>query len=291
MPVSTLPSAQEYEENGWATVEFVGIRYVGPESTKIDRDIRRRGGYAGPPKFQRGRVYFALVPTWLDAEHIQNANIGAHAIEARSDFEVIYDAERLARALLARNYLPADVFYEGFDRWKRRKVMEKLGLKDAGRVFGKDDEEPYREQLRELAGVEEDEEAAVSQQRAEQYARRFSRGELQQIVAHLQEGPAVDPPFDPGQCTIDELEARLETDEDRKWDTETLRALLAVERDGKNRTGAVEAIEAVLGGDAAGERGGEIDLETAGLTGLAEYLTRFGPETVENAIDDALGEE
>lgn len=224
MPVSTLPSAKEFEEKGWAEFEFVGFRYIGPNSLKTDRDVPQRAGYGGSPKFQRGQTYLGILPTWLDDEHVANSNLGVHALEARSDFEVIYDPERLARALLSRNYLPSDVFYEGFDRWKRAKVLEKLDLDDAGRVFEKDDEEPYREQLRAIADVEPDEEAAVSQQRAEEYARRFPRSELSDVVKVLRQDPD------------------------------------------------------------------EIDLRTAGQTDMAEYLTQFGPDVVELAIDVAHGD-
>jgi len=224
MPISTLPSAQEFEEKGHAEVELVGFRYDGEQSTKTDHDIRRRVGYAGPPKFQRGDVYLALLPTWLDENHVENANIGVQALEARNDFEVIYDAERLAKALLERNYLPPEVFYEGFDRWKRQKVLEKLDLDDGGRVFDKDDEELYRDQLREIAGVEQDDEASISQQRSDKYVDRFSRSEASEIVKLL----------------------RQEAD--------------------------------------------EIDLRTAGLTDMAEYLTRFEPDVVELAVDVVAGD-
>jgi len=224
MPISTLPSAQEFAEKGHAEVEFVGFRYTGDQSTKTDHDVRSRTGYNGSPKFQRVQTYLALLPTWLDETKIENSNIGVQAIEARNDFEVIYDAKRLAKALLERNYLPPDIFYEGFDRWKRQKVLEKLDLDDSGRVYGKDDEEPYRDQLREIAGIERDEEAAVSQQRSDGYVDRFSRSDASEIVKVL----------------------RQDAD--------------------------------------------EIDLRTAGLTDMAEYLTRFEPETVEQAVDVALGD-
>ncbi|ELZ84455.1 hypothetical protein C453_12951 [Haloferax elongans ATCC BAA-1513] len=187
MPISTLPSAKKFEEKGHAEVEFVGFQYVGDQSTKTDHDIRRRVGYSGPPKFQQGQVYFALLPTFLDSDHVANSNMGVHALEARNDFEVIYDAERLAEALLERNYLPPEVFYEGFDRYKRRKVLEKLDLDDAGRVFAKDDEEPYRDQLRAIAGIERDEAADVSQQRADEYVSRFSRSGASEIVKLLRQ--------------------------------------------------------------------------------------------------------
>lgn len=224
MPVSTLPSAQDFEEKAHAEVEFVGFRYIGERSMLTDHDVRQRVGYNGPAKFQQGRVYLALLPTYLDDEHIENANMGVHAIEARSDFEVIYDRATLAEALLGRNYLPPDIFYEGFDRYKREKVMAKLDLSDHGRIFEKDDETPYREELREIAGIERDSEASVSQQRTDGYIDRFSRSEAQAVVGVLQ------------------------------GDTDV------------------------------------VDVEAAGLTDMASYLTRYDPSAVEDAADVALGE-
>jgi hypothetical protein len=225
MPVSTITNAEEFEDKGHAEFEFVGFRYTGDRSIVTNIDIRTRAGYNGPAKFQRGLVYFAVLPTKLDSEHVANAGMGVHALESRNDFEVIYDRERLARALLKRNYLPPDVFYEGFDRYKRRKAMAKLGLDDHGRVFDTDDEEPYRAQLRAIAGIEEDEAATVSKQRADEYTHRFSRSEASAVVKAL----------------------RQDSD--------------------------------------------EINLNTAGKTDMAAYLTRFAPATVETAVNVALGDE
>lgn len=225
MPVITLDSAEEFEEKDHADLEFVGFQYTGDRSTKTDHDIRQRAGYNGPPKFQQDQVYFAILPTNLDPDHVANSNMGVHALEARNDFEVIYDPERLAEALLERNYLPTDVFYEGFDRWKRQKVMVKLDLDDEGRVFDKDDETPYREQLRALAGIEGDAGPSVSKQRTDEYVDRWSRADLKAIVKVVRQDSS------------------------------------------------------------------EINLNTAGLTDLAEYLTRFTPATVEAAADAALGDD
>lgn len=224
MPVITVNSADDFEEKGHADFEFLGFKYTGDRSVKTDHDLRRRAGYDGPPKFQQGHVYFAILPTNLDNDHVENSHMGAHALESRGDIEVIYDRERLAEALLERNYLPADVFYEGFDKWKRRKVIKKLGLETGARVFDKDDEEPYRQELREIAGVEADDDAAVSKQRSDEYVDRFSRSEASDVVK-------------------------------------------------------------LLRGDSD-----ELDLRTAGLTDMAEYLTLFTPATVESAVDAAHGD-
>ena len=47
-------------------------------------------------------------------------------------------------------------------------------------------------------------------------------------------------PFDPGEFTVDELEARMG---DNDYSDEEREALAAAERDGENRTGAIEALE------------------------------------------------
>ncbi|REA00175.1 hypothetical protein DEQ92_20185, partial [Haloferax sp. Atlit-6N] len=126
--------------------------------------------------------------------------------------------------LLKRNYLPPEVFYEGFDRYKRKKLFEKLDLDDAGRVYDKDDEAPYRDQLRDIAGIERDEAAEVSQQRSDEYIQRFSRSQASNIVKLLRD-------------------------------------------------------------DAS-----EINLNSAGLTDMAEFLTRFEPAVVETAVDVDAGD-
>lgn len=186
MPIHIPQNAEEFEAKGRADLELVGIRYTGPRSTVIDRDVRERAAYNGPPAFQRGQVYLAVLPTNLD-ETVEDNSRGAHAIEARSDFDVIYDAKTLAGALLNRNYLPPSVFYEGFDRYQRQKVFEKLGLEDAGRVHDRDDEEIYREQLREIAGVDGNDGKTAAEGRAEAYRDRWSRDELKALVKLLRE--------------------------------------------------------------------------------------------------------
>lgn len=290
MPVSTLASAEEFEEKEHAEVEFVGFRYTGDQSARADLDVRERAGYNGPHKFQQGQVYLALLPTYLDPDHVENSGMGVHALEARNDFEVIYDRATLAEALLERNYLPTDVFYEGFDRWKRQKVMDKLGLDDHGRVFEKDDETPYREELREIAGLERDDGESVSQQRTDEYVSRFSRSEAQAIVETLRSASLPDLPFDPSEHTIGELGDELATDGEEKWDEETLQALLAAERAGDDRKGARETITEAAGGDLE-PVDHWIDVESAGLTDMAEYMTQFDPATVEDAVDEALNDE
>lgn len=59
------------------------------------------------------------------------------------------------------------------------------------------------------------------------------------------EGP-VDPPFDPGEYTIDELEDALEAGE---YSDAEVAALYSAEVEGEDRTGAIDAIDEYLGAD------------------------------------------
>lgn len=60
-----------------------------------------------------------------------------------------------------------------------------------------------------------------------------------------EKGGDEEPPVDPGNLTVTELEESLE-DDSYHWTPNSLSALLAAEQSGKNRTTAVEAIEAEL---------------------------------------------
>jgi hypothetical protein len=61
--------------------------------------------------------------------------------------------------------------------------------------------------------------------------------------ADADEDVVAEPPFDPSGCTIDSLEAELE---EQNYSDAELEALLDVEVAGQDRTGATDAIEALL---------------------------------------------
>jgi len=141
----------------------------------------------------------------------------------------------------------------------------------------------------EIAGVEADDEVSVSTQRSDEYTGRFSRSEASEIVTVLREAQAPAPPFDPGEHTIGELEEELDTDENEKRDVDSLNALYRAERLGDDRTGAPRRDRGRARRRSRARRCRD-RLESAGLTDMADFLTRFDPATVETAADVVNGD-
>ena len=56
----------------------------------------------------------------------------------------------------------------------------------------------------------------------------------------IESGGLTEPPFDPGEYTVDELESRLN---DNDYSEEEMAALTEAEKDGENRDGALELLE------------------------------------------------
>lgn len=185
--IHTHDQNHDLEEKGFTELQLVGIRYTGDNSTVIRRDLADRGGWQGPVKFQNGQTQVGLVPDWSDSDEVADANRRVTAIENMGDFEVIYDPEELASVLLDKNYLPTNVFRSGYDNYVRDSLFERLGLNEEGRVDNRDDEEKYREQLRDVAGVESQEEEYIEETRVEEYDERFTRDQLSALVKSLRE--------------------------------------------------------------------------------------------------------
>jgi hypothetical protein len=203
---------REFEKEDRVETAIVGLCYTGPRSSVPPRQPRRRGGWPGTRPFQGGPaverdddgtvierepgpIQIGVNPDWLD-ETVEGGTIVG--LEALEDFEVIYDAERIAEALLARNYLPSTVFGQPPDQTGgqraqpvyevRRQVFEFLGLDDIGSGPGSHDE--YRQQLATLAGVElEDESETVEATRVQKLQSEHTRAELKDAVDVLRSGP------------------------------------------------------------------------------------------------------
>lgn len=172
MPLQHERLTQDLEEEGRVTTEVIGLRYVGPESSMTPTEPRIRGGWPGTSAFQGGEIVerreedkkvterepgpiqIGINPDWLD-DTVEGGNLDG--LEQLQHFEVIYDPEVLAEALLERNFLPPDLFGhrdQSFEPDVRNAVFEKLGIDDVGLLPNA--EEAYREQLSEIAGVEFD---------------------------------------------------------------------------------------------------------------------------------------
>jgi hypothetical protein len=185
--IHTHDNNHDLEERGFTELQLVGVRYTGDRSVVMKSDLADRGGWQGPTRFQRGQTQLGLVPDWSDSDEIADSNRRVTAIENMGDFEVIYDPETIAQVLLDKNYLPVNVFRSGYDNYVREALFDRLGLEEQGRVDNRDDEEKYREQLRDIAGVESREEEYIEKTRIEEYDKRFSREQLSALIKTLRE--------------------------------------------------------------------------------------------------------
>jgi hypothetical protein len=203
----------ELEQDGRVETALIGLRYVGTKSSVSPRQPRQRGGWPGNRTFQGGPiaetdddgrvterepgpVQIGLNPDWID-DTVDGGTLAG--LEALSDFEVIYDEEAIAQAMLDQNYLPPTVFgsppeQTGGQRITpdfdvREAVFEHLGLDEKGSGPGSQD--VYREQLAEIADIDltGDEESPVDGPRVQGYIDDYTRAELKDAVDELRDGP------------------------------------------------------------------------------------------------------
>lgn len=171
-------------EEGLCNLVLVAVRYVGRRSAVPAHDKRREAGWPGHAAFQAygddddrrpGSPQFAILPDWFDPDVEEDRTV--EAFEADEKFEVYYDQRSIAEALLERNYLPPNVFSRGYDDQVRDVVFDQLDVGYEGT-----DEATFREELREIAGLEADEEALAEETRDDarvsEYRQAHPRSEL-----------------------------------------------------------------------------------------------------------------
>lgn len=140
----TIRSNNNFEEaaaEGDVELVLTAVTYNGDRSMYQSENLRSNGGYPALDGFQSGETKIVKLPS---------RNLGWW--ERHSDFEIDYTEETLAEAILSMNYLPEEVTGPGYDPELRREFLDKLGIEPAT------DGEGWREQLREVAGVDPDEE-------------------------------------------------------------------------------------------------------------------------------------
>lgn len=194
MIINYEPQHVELEEEGQCNLVLVAIRYTGPRSSiAVDR-FREEAAWPGGSPLQAGPkegdgderlpgpAQGALVPDWTDDETEDRT---VTVLEAHPDIEVLYTPESIAQAMLEANYLDPNVFGQGFDGDLRDRVFEHLGLQDVGVR----NEAEYRAQLREIAGIEADDEAIKDESRDDarvtEYRQEYTRQELITAAAIL----------------------------------------------------------------------------------------------------------
>jgi hypothetical protein len=147
MSIRTNANQERAEEDGDTELTLVAITYTGNRSLYGPQGMSTEGGYPALDQFQSGETKLVMVPS---------ERLGWW--ENHSAFEVDYTPETIARSLLERNYIPEQIVGPSYNVEVRDRLIESLGLDP---FSGEDD---LREQLREVAGMsEEEDENAVEE--------------------------------------------------------------------------------------------------------------------------------
>lgn len=201
---------RELEEEDRVETALIGLRYTGAKSSVSPRQARDQGGWPGEQTFQGGPaternedgkvvarepgpMQIGINPDWID-DTVEGGTLAG--LEALPDFDVVYDPEEIAAAILEKNFLPSKVFGSPPDQTAgeriqpdysvRREVFDHLGLDDIG--SGPGSHEEYREQLEELAGVDSTaDEVPADKQREQEYLDDYSRSDLKDAAEVLRE--------------------------------------------------------------------------------------------------------
>lgn len=190
MSIHVEPQHLELEAEGRCNLVLIAVRYTGDRSSVPAHRWRRDAAWPGHSAFQAlgdddnrqpGPPQFALIPDWTD-EDTENRTV--EAFEASDDMAVYYTPEAIAEAMLEVNSLPENAFDRGYDDRVREKVFDHLGISYEGT-----DELRFRETLREIAGVDADDDTVQAEARDDslvsQYRREHTRGELVEAAAIL----------------------------------------------------------------------------------------------------------
>lgn len=166
-------------EVGEVTLELVAVRYTGDNtSMAVSNHLNNEGSWPSMATLQGakgepGPWYYALVP-----------DDGLAHLENRPDIDLLYgtDRERFAEALLNERRLPENTFGTQADPELRERVFDVLGLKpevEGGRI---------RDQLREIAGVDEEEDDGEDDTSlVQRLVDEYTRGELGDVCKELRE--------------------------------------------------------------------------------------------------------
>jgi hypothetical protein len=185
----------DLEQDDRVETIVVGLRYTGNRSTEPPRRARDAGGWPGRATFQSGEVtsvndegritgrepgpiQIGVIPDWIDDDTVEGGTLPG--LEQLSDFEVIYDPEVLAEAILEENYLPPTVFggpETPPDYTIREAVFDTLELPDKlGTAPG--GEKAIREALADRAGLDVTVEEPPDVSRETEYANEYTRSDL-----------------------------------------------------------------------------------------------------------------
>jgi len=257
MTIHTLQENHELAQEGRASLVLAGVRYTGDKSINTDTSLQSNG-WPGSARFQKGQMKIGLIPDWTELD----ADMSVDRIENMHHFEVVYDPAELAESLLEKNYLPPNVFRQAHDRYLRERVHKKLGLEDRGVVYNRDDEEPYREQLREIAGLTEE---ATEDHTPQTEVEKYLQNPRDEVIAAAE---MLDYPDDASVAQKKELAEYL-----AEWDREVALA-------------ALDGEEVDLSGDEPEVLNERSDLEEMSRPELQELYDELGGKSVDPVGDD-----
>lgn len=160
MIINYVPDHFDLEAEERINQVLIAARYTGPQSSVSPQQYNKAAAWPSFSPLQGGPIkpngdgrdpgpaQGAIVPDWTD-EDVEDRTV--EALEADPNIEVLYSPGDIATAMLRTNYLDPNIFGQGFDPDARDFVFGALGLEDVGVR----NEAEYREQLREIAGLDE----------------------------------------------------------------------------------------------------------------------------------------
>ena len=153
--IHTHKKHHDLEEQGDIELVLVALRYVGGRTIENTPQLHQRGGWMGSVRWNPNQTRVGFVPDWAADGIEQGRNVSN--IESMGKFEVVYDPAEIAEILLSKNYLPVNVYGQSHDRRVRRRFFEEMGIDNPpGVLYPDEDDSEARNQLRELAGIEPD---------------------------------------------------------------------------------------------------------------------------------------
>ncbi|UTF55989.1 hypothetical protein [Natronosalvus rutilus] len=143
---------EELAAEGHDELTLAALRYTGPRSIYNDEAMGRQGNFPSSAALSGGNG--GEPGPWKLAQ-IPSKNLGW--FENHNNLEIAYDPETIAEAILEKNYLPSDVFGANFNPELRKRVFDHLGI-DGPKM----EASAYREELAEIAGVDDPGEEVTS---------------------------------------------------------------------------------------------------------------------------------
>lgn len=158
------------QEDGEELV-LVAVTYDGDRSVYQNRAMQNQGYWPSFASFTQGSTQVAVLP-----------DQGLGWWERHSDFDVDYSKEGIAEAFLDKNYLAPEVFGAKISKDVQSFVLDKLEMNAVPRTA-----EAIREELADIAGVEDPGREASTMEGLEADLNDETRSTLQRTVSEIED--------------------------------------------------------------------------------------------------------